>query len=220
MTPLSREILENFQVRQGRKQQTVFFSLLQARYPHMQTRFCGFPRRRVLIFGDPENARLLLTSRYTNLSGVITLCELMELLDSREKGPVAFVLFHREKPFLSQYKHVLSDKLVMDIHQVSQGDTLMLAMSKKARETYRKALDRCFCPTKDKGILLTRLEKTSYPRLSPRSVAVATRTRRPLFGYYAAKKHISKDDFDPQTIKLLCEGIRKFIQDLRSSLWN
>ena len=220
MTPLSREILENFQVRQGRKQQTAFFSLLQARFPHMQIRFCGFPRRRLLIFGDLEKARLLLTSRYSNLSGVITLCELMELLDSREKAPVAFILFHREKPFLSQYKQHLSDKLVMDIRCVSQGDTLMLAMSKKARETYRKALDRCFCPTKDKGILLTRLEKTSYPLLSPQSVAVAARTRKPLFGYYPTRRHIGKDDFDPQNIKLLCEGIRKFIQDLRSSLWN
>lgn len=224
MTPLSREILESFPLRQRRKQQNAWIALLQARHPHMQILSGGFPRCRNLIVGDVSNAKLVLASQSSNISGVIAICELMEILDSREKSQIAFVLFdhkkHAPSVFCSQHKKQLEGKLLIHIHCLSQGDTLMLAISKAARETYRNVLDRCFCPTETRGILLTRLEKTPYPQPLPQTVAVAARKRKPFTGFYRSRRPLGKECLDLQTIKLFCESIRILTKDLRSSLWN
>ena len=64
MTPLSREILENYQVRKSKKQKLAFIELLQQYSPQLTVQKGGFPKCRNLIIGDVEKAKVVLTAHY------------------------------------------------------------------------------------------------------------------------------------------------------------
>lgn len=64
MTELSREILENYQVRKTKKQKEAFIALLQSHISNLQIQKMRFPKSRNLIIGDPETAKVILGAHY------------------------------------------------------------------------------------------------------------------------------------------------------------
>lgn len=64
MTPLSRQILEHYQVRKTKKQKETFIRFLQSQLPQLQVETVGFPQNNNLILGDVATAKLLLTAHY------------------------------------------------------------------------------------------------------------------------------------------------------------
>ena len=64
MTPLSKEILDNFQVRKSKKQKDAFIKLLQSHYPEMQIQEGGFAKSRNLIVGNIQQSEYVLTAHY------------------------------------------------------------------------------------------------------------------------------------------------------------
>ena len=64
MTPLSNEILENYQVRKNNKQKLAFIDLLQKHFPQLVIEESRFPKCRNLVIGDPEKAKGCLTAHY------------------------------------------------------------------------------------------------------------------------------------------------------------
>lgn len=70
MTPLSRKILENYQIRKTYKQKQAFIDLLQEHFPDLQIQENRFMRCRNLIIGDVENAKVLLSAHYDTCAGL------------------------------------------------------------------------------------------------------------------------------------------------------
>lgn len=303
MTPLSREILDNYQVRKTRKQNAAFAALLRQHFPELKMQEGGFPKCRNLIIGDVETAKVVLSAHYDtcaqlpipnfiapknpllsiaysvalvipmfaavyllnlllnlitdnywlhywlslaawfgllalmicgpankntandNTSGVITLCELLGVLTQEERSKAAFVFFDHEETgligsslFRSRYKKQMKDKLLINFDCVSDGDTIMLAISKSARAQYGALFDESFQPTDTKSIILTKAEKTYYPSDQmgfPKTAAIAALKRKRVIGYYMDRIHTAKDTvFEKENIKLLCDSILKLLKKL------
>lgn len=64
MTELSREILENYQVRKTQKQKSAFITFLQTHIGAVTVQKMRFPNSRNLMIGDPESAKLILSAHY------------------------------------------------------------------------------------------------------------------------------------------------------------
>lgn len=64
MTELSQEILQNWQVRNTKKQKTAFISFLQERLPGLAVEESGALHSRNLVLGDPDSARVLFSAHY------------------------------------------------------------------------------------------------------------------------------------------------------------
>lgn len=303
MTPLSRNIFENYQTRKTKKQKSAFIALLRQHFPEMQVQTGGFPRCRNLIIGDVESAKVIFTAHYDtcarllfpnfiapknpllciaysiliclpvflgvwlvnlllglvtdnywlhywvslvtcfgllgltifgpankhtandNTSGVILLCELLGVLTETQRKKAAFVFFDHEETglvgsalFRSKYKKQIKDKLLINFDCVSDGDTIMLALSKTARNEFGDLVDACFPATEDKSILLAKAEKIYFPSDQlgfPKSIAVAALKKKPILGYYMDKIHTAGDrEFDQKNIKLLCDSSLRLLQKL------
>lgn len=68
MTPLSNEILKNYQTRKTKQQKQSFIRLLAQHFPELTVQEGGFPKCRNIVIGDIENARLVLTAHYNTCS--------------------------------------------------------------------------------------------------------------------------------------------------------
>lgn len=64
MTELSKEILQNYQVRKTKKQKTAFIELMQQHYPELQVETGGFGSPRNLVIGDVRSAKVVFTAHY------------------------------------------------------------------------------------------------------------------------------------------------------------
>lgn len=64
MTELSREILERYQVRNTKKQKTVFIGFLQEKLPGLTIEEGGALHSRNLVLGDPDSARVVFSAHY------------------------------------------------------------------------------------------------------------------------------------------------------------
>lgn len=64
MTPLSQNILKNFQIRKTKKQKLAFIDLLREYYPELQVQEGGLIKCRNIIIGDLENADVVLSAHY------------------------------------------------------------------------------------------------------------------------------------------------------------
>ena len=64
MTALSRQILDEYQIRKTRKQKDAFIQLLESRFPELSIEQSAIVKSRNLIIGDPERAQLLLSAHY------------------------------------------------------------------------------------------------------------------------------------------------------------
>lgn len=160
-----------------------------------------------------------------NTSGVITLCELYACLEPSQRRKVAFVFFDMEESglwgssgFRKQYKKIMKQKLLINFDCVSDGDTMLLAVSKAARKKYGQEIDDSFIPTDHKTVMLSKAEKIYYPSDQmgfKETVAVAALKHKPILGYYMDRIHTRKDtQFDKENIKLLCEGVLRLIKKL------
>lgn len=174
----------------------------------------------LMIFG-PANKH----TANDNTSGVITLCELLGVLSEAERKKAAFVFFDHEETglvgsscFRSAFKKQMKHKLLINFDCVSDGDTIMLALSKAAYKNAGPLIDKCFEPTTDKSILLAKAEKIYFPSDQlgfSNSIAIAALKKKPVIGYYMDKIHTAKDTkFDQTNIKLLCDSTLRLLQKL------
>lgn len=302
MTPLSRLILEQYSTRKTRRQKDAFIRLLQSNFPDITVQEGSFPKCRNLIFGDPENARVVLTTHYDtgsifqfpsiilpksafftlffdllrvlpligliiianlltglytdsylvhygisvllyvsyllvpllgpaskntanrNSSGVITLCELMGTLSDQQLKHVAFVFFdHRETGFLGsslfhkRFKRVMSDKLVINFDNVTNGDHILVSASKDAQSNYEKLLKTIFLPTDQKSILFADAEKTYYPADHMHfkcSVAVSALEYSRFWGFFQKRNSNANAKWDPYNITMICNCILQLLKKL------
>jgi len=88
MTPLSTEILANYQIRKTKKQKDCFIRLMQSAYPNLQIQIGGSVKSRNLILGDVEQAKILLTAHYD------TCAQLPFPNFITPKNPVIYVLYN------------------------------------------------------------------------------------------------------------------------------
>lgn len=160
-----------------------------------------------------------------NTSGVILLCELLQVMTTEEREKAAFVFFDNEENgllgssfFRRRYKKQMNDKLLINFDCISDGDNIMLAMSKAARVSHEATVRNCFSDVDNKVFLIEKLEKLYYPSDQAgfkKSIAVAALNHKRFFGYYMDKIHTSKDTvFDETNIHLLCENTRRFLKTL------
>lgn len=164
----------------------------------------------LIIFG-PANKR----TANDNTSGVIALCEILAKLPPEAKDSVAVVFFDNEELglvgstyFRKVYKTQMQDKLLINFDCISDGDHILLSVSKDAMEIWKKKLSNCFQNTDDKEFLIEDAEKTYYPSDQigfKNAIAVAALKRHKRIGYYMDRIHTAKDTaFDDENIDLLC----------------
>lgn len=174
-----------------------------------------------LMFIGPANRR----NANDNTSGVITLCELLMTLNRQQRSKVAFVFFDLEEVgllgsarFRAAHKQVTQNTPLINFDCVSDGDHMLVAATKDARETIGEALDNSFRPAKGKKILLTNSEKVFYPSDQAgfrKGVAVAAMRHKPVLGYYIGRIHTHRDTvFDRDNITLLCNSILRLLKKM------
>lgn len=154
-----------------------------------------------------------------NTSGVITLCEIYSRLTEEQKQKVAIVFFDHEEIglfgsslFKKQYKDIMADKLLVNFDCVSDGDNILLAVSKAAQPQYMDKISQAFT-AQNKNIMVEKGEKVYYPSDQmhfKKHVAVAALKHNKFVGYYMDRIHTPKDTvFDERNIQLLAEGAVK-----------
>lgn len=173
----------------------------------------------LMLFAGPANRH----TANDNTSGVITLCELLQVLTPEQRSKAAFVFFDHEESgligssyFRCKFKKPVKDKLVINFDCVSDGDYILVSVSKEARKAYGELIKNAFLPTDNKTILFTNAEKTYYPSDHAgfrQSVAVATLKKKRFIGYYMDRIHTSRDTvFQRENIKLLCDSILRLLK--------
>ena len=112
----------------------------------------------------------------------------------------------------------MDDKLLINLDCVSDGDYILLAVSKAARGQYSEVIDTCFQPTETKNVLIAKAERIYYPsdQLGFKNhIAIAALKHKRFLGYYMDRIHTPKDViFDKANIAYICEGILKLVQKL------
>lgn len=175
----------------------------------------------LLLVAGPANRH----TANDNTSGVIILCELLQVLTEAERFKAAFVLFDHEEIglvgssfFRAKYKKQMRDKLLINFDCVSDGDHLLIAASKAARTEHATLLKNSFLPTETKSVLFAKAERTYYPSDQigfRKSVAVAALKHKRFLGYYMDRIHTSKDTvFEKENIKFLCQSIHRLLKSL------
>lgn len=154
-----------------------------------------------------------------NTSGVITLLELMEKDEIKDK--VCFVFFDQEElgllgssAFKKKYKNIMNNKLLINFDCVSDGDYMMFITSKSAK-CYQDKIKQSFYYS-DKEVIVTESHNTIYPsdqKNFKHHIGVASFHKNKWIGYYIDKIHTSKDIcFDEKNIEMLVEGIKRFVK--------
>lgn len=171
----------------------------------------------VLMMVGPANKH----TANDNTSGVITLIELYETMTPEEREKVAFIFFDNEEMgllgsgyFRKLYKGKLDEKLMLNYDCVSDGDNIMLVMSKDAREVCERDVKESFLDTGKKKMLFAKSEKTYYPsdqKGFKRHIALNALKENKLF-YYMDRIHTSRDTaFDEENISLIVDSTKKLI---------
>jgi len=156
-----------------------------------------------------------------NTSGVVTLCEIYSQLSQEEREQVAFVFFDLEEAgligsarFRKKYKKQMRNKLLINFDCVSEGDHILLSVSKAAMGRYEKVIRAAFKDQDDKYFLIFPARKVYYPSDQANfdtTIAVAALKHRKGLGYYMNRIHTHRDTvFDKSNIDLL----RRQIVDL------
>ena len=156
-----------------------------------------------------------------NTSGVITLCEIYSKLTEEQKQKVALVFFDNEEIgligsslFKKEYKKIMDNKLLVNFDCVSDGDNILLTVSKPAQNKYMDKISTAFV-AEDKNIMVEKGEKVFYPsdqKHFKNNIAVAALKHKKIIGYYMDRIHTPKDTvFDERNIELLSDGAVKFV---------
>ena len=174
-----------------------------------------------LMFFGPANKH----NANDNTSGVIALCELMGTLSEAERGKAAFVFFDNEEIgllgsslFRSKHKKQLDGKLLLNFDCIADGDYILVAATKKAREELGQSIDSSFQPKNGKTVLISKVEKIYYPSDQAgfkKSIVVAALHRKNGIGYYLGKIHTHRDTaFDHANISLICNCTLRLLKKL------
>lgn len=303
MSPLSEEILRNWQIRKTRKQKSAFIDFLRQQIPGLQVEESRFPKSRNLVLGDVSTAKVILTAHYDtcaklpfpnfitplnfliyllyqllicvpffllafvfsallrlsgvdpaisrlislyamlfvmvwvtmlgkpnphtandNTSGVITLCEIYAALTDEQRAQVAFVFFDNEEngllgsaAFQSRHKKEgLKDKLLLNFDCVSDGDFILLALSKATNKRYGQLLSDTFASADGKTLLLS--ASAFYPSDQANfklGVGIAALKKHKVLGYYMDKIHTPKDVvFEWDNIAFLTNATKRLLEQL------
>jgi len=175
----------------------------------------------LLLMAGPANKH----TANDNTSGVITLLEIYQTLDPDTRKEVCFVFFDNEESgvigsgqFRKKYKKAIKDKLMINFDCVSDGDHILLGITKKANQKHHVAIARAFTSTESKEVLLENLKKIYYPSDQagfPVAIAVAALKYKKPFGYYMDRIHTKRDTvFDEQNIAYLAERTIQLIESI------
>lgn len=186
---------------------------------HYWLSMAGYLALLFLMIAGPANKH----TANDNTSGVITLCELIQVLTPALRNKAAFIFFDHEETgllgssnFRSRHKQLAKEKLIINFDCVSDGDYIMVSVSKQANIEFETLLKSSFLPGMGKKILFTNAEKTYYPSDQVgfrKAVAVAALKRKLFADYCIDKIHTAKDTcFDKTNIKFLCERIRHLLE--------
>lgn len=154
-----------------------------------------------------------------NTSGVITLIEAMNNESIKEKA--CFVFFDHEEVglfgsayFNSKHKKELENKLLFNFDCVSDGDTIMMILSKTALKE-EENIKKAFIGNEQKEFLITKSSNTIYPsdqKNFKHHVGVAAFKKNKIFGYYMNRIHTKKDIiFDEMNIEMIIKGIENYV---------
>lgn len=154
-----------------------------------------------------------------NTSGVITLIEALH--NEKIKDQVCCVFFDHEEVgligsavFAKKHKKELENKLLFNFDCVSDGDTIMLILSKTALQEENK-MTSAFQSNEQKQFFITKSSNTMYPsdqKNFKHHVGVATFKKNKWFGYYIDKIHTKKDvNFDEKNIETILNGLENYI---------
>ena len=164
-----------------------------------------------LILAGPANKH----TANDNTSGVTVLLDLMHALPEELRGEVAFVFFDLEEMglfgssgFAAKHKSVAKNTLLLNFDCVSDGDTILLAVNKRAK-SYTPALEAAF-PSDESRPVDVAAKGVFYPSDQAnfrRGVGVAAlkRTRRGLL--YMDRIHTKRDTvYEEKNIAYLTES--------------
>lgn len=303
MTPLSEEILKNWQVRKTRARKTAFIEFMQAQLPQLQVEKSALGRN--LVLGDVKSAKMILTAHYDtcarlpfpnfitpknffvylgyqllialpflavfflclwglprlgmdfmlsywlgflammggmvgmfmlgpanrhtandNTSGVVQLCELYAAMTQEQRAEVCFVFFDNEEngllgstAFASRHKaDGVNEKPLLNFDCVSDGDHLMIVLSKKAMQKYGDAFRESYVSGDGKTVLVESAGKAFYPSDQTNfklGVGYAALKKHKLVGYYMDRIHTERDTvFQAENIRFLTDGTLALLQKI------
>ena len=156
-----------------------------------------------------------------NTSGVLTLMEAYEAMTEEERGRAALVFFDNEENgllgsmrFARVHRKQMKDKLLLNFDCVSDGDELMLVLSKGA-QPFEARLREAFRPVEGKRVHFFCDSNTLYPSDQvnfPCGVGVAALKRRRGVGFYMNRIHTKRDTvLDERNIDCLARGVRRYL---------
>lgn len=157
-----------------------------------------------------------------NTSGVIGLCELYQSLTAEQRKNVCIIFFDNEEKGLlgsgtyrKKHKKAIKNQLLINLDCISDGDHFLLAITKKARNSYLSEIKESFQNNGSKTILLKKAEYVYYPSDQagfPLSIAIAALKHKKLIGYYMDRIHTNRDTImDERNIELLQTSICNLI---------
>lgn len=175
-----------------------------------------------VMMGGPANPH----TANDNTSGVITLCEIWAALPEERRKDVCFVFFDHEENGLLGSSHFarlhknegLKDTPVLNFDCVSDGDHILLVLSRAARRRCEEALAAAFPSTPEKTVVRERASRALYPSDQanfPVSIAAAALKKNRLVGLYMDRIHTKRDTvFDEANIAFLTAGTLRLLERL------
>ncbi len=159
-----------------------------------------------------------------NTSGVVTLCEMMCSMTAQDREKCAFVFFDNEENgllgssyFRKIHKKEITDKLLVNLDCVGDGDHILIVENKPARESYGEALRASFGEEECKTLHFEKSSTTLYPSDQagfPQSVALAALKRNRLFGLYMNRIHTNRDTVcDKSNIEYIRQSLLIFVRN-------
>ena len=174
-----------------------------------------------LLLAGPANKH----TANDNTSGIITLLEIYHALPQAQRNQVCFIFFDNEEKglmgsgqFRKKHKNEIKDRLMINYDCVSDGDNILVGISKKANQKYRVAIARAFTDSNEKTVLLENLKKLYYPSDQagfPMAIAVAALNHNKFFGYYMNRIHTKNDTvFDEKNILYLRDRTIQLVESI------
>lgn len=176
----------------------------------------------VIMFGKENN-----NTANDNTSGVITLCEIMLKMNSRQLDNAAFVFFDNEEigligsaAFAKRHRKELEKKILINFDCVSDGDTVMFVVSGKRRKEYASQISAAYGSTEGYEVnpYITKALTTFYPSDQmnfPVNIGVAALKKSKIMGYYLDRIHTKHDTvFREENVHYLADGSIRFSDSL------
>ena len=158
-----------------------------------------------------------------NTSGVTAVLDLIQAMPEELKGKAAFVLFDLEEAgllgsaaFASKHRKVMKDKLLVNMDCVSDGETMLFCLRKKAKQD--EALFRASFPSDSRVETEFVTKGYIYPSDQanfPRGVGVAALLKTKGGMLYMDKIHTPKDTvYREENVAYLVEGCIRLTQNV------